>query len=118
MLVRELVAAAQDDQMLLAILRGGSASLAHALDLGANPNLRVGPTYPLHLAALMTPDSEVIGQLLAWGADATSIDALGRTPVHYACLSNSSTTTIARFLTWGADPNMKDNMGLTPLDLA
>ena len=94
------------------------------LDLGADIEARdnVGAT-PLHLAAALNADPEVIALLLDRCADIMArvnkqIDGLGATPLHVAALLNAEPEIIALLLDRGAQIDARNDYGETPLHMA
>jgi ankyrin repeat protein len=72
--------------------------------------------YPLH-AAVGKKSSEMVGILLAMGADPDPLDADGKTPLRYAVDSGDAAS--AKLLTQkGASLFAADKAGVTPLDTA
>jgi uncharacterized protein len=97
--------------------RGDVAKLL--LDRGADPGLpstnalRVAP---LH-SALAGGLTEIVGPLLARGADPNAREAGGYTPLHSAA-GHGHLESIAQLLAAGADPNARTQDGKTPADIA
>lgn len=106
------------------------ATIRTLIDAGADVNARdINQNTPLHMAAARTRKHEVIGDLLAAGADPLLQSASGLTPAHLAChenLSDDSIKIIDMFVrieedsdSGGAHPfSVFDNQGKLPVDYA
>ena len=64
-------------------------------------------------AAAACGNSEIIQQLLAWGADPNSPSPIGQTPLMCAAGVNNSTTVGRRLIAAGANLNIRDHRGRT-----
>jgi ankyrin repeat protein len=73
---------------------------------------------PLHLAAASTGDPELIGLMIARGADPAARDASGRTPLHEAAARNPNVGVTAALAGLGAPLGARDAAGETPLHAA
>ena len=74
-----------------------------------------GNQTPLHIAAGLTPNSDVVTGLLEAGADASARDENGLTPVHYASGLNPNPDVVSALLEAGADVSARDKSNQTPL---
>jgi ankyrin repeat protein len=72
---------------------------------------------PLHAAATMSGNKDVVECLLANKADVNAKDNVGRTPLHVAAW-RGAVDVAETLLAHGAEINAKDNKGQTPLHLA
>jgi len=93
---------------------GVAGQIQHALEAGANPNIRnhLGQA-PLHWAA-MKGRVDIARILLDVHAEANAqFPANGFTPLHYACMKGFREVA-ALCIDHGADPNARDNNSETP----
>lgn len=92
---------------------------AHCLKMGASVTVRdrIGRT-PLHAAAEVTGDFNVISLLVEAGADIMARDKLNDTPLHRAARHNENREVVARLIDLGADVNAKNADRWQPLHKA
>ena len=72
---------------------------------------------PLHYA-VRSRCVEIIGDLLAAGADVNAKTCWKRTPLHYAAHSFENKEIVKALLVAGAEGNVKDHWGYAPKDIA
>lgn len=82
-----------------------------------NVHNEIGLT-PLHYAAALVSDPEVLRLLLRLGADVGIRDDTGLSPLHWAADLNSNPEIIRTLVQGGADVGVRDMFGQTPLHLA
>lgn len=97
-----------DDAVIVGLVLDGAA-----LDV-TTPAMQT----PLHLAAATTGDPELIGLMIARGADPSARDASGRTPLHEAAARNPVMGVTAALAGLGAPLGARDAAGETPLHAA
>jgi ankyrin repeat protein len=110
-LTLDILAALRDgaeDEIIVGLVLDGAA-----LDV-ATPAMQT----PLHLAAASTGDPELIGLMIARGADPAARDASGRTPLHEAAARNPNVGVTAALAGLGAPLGARDAAGETPLHAA
>jgi len=83
---------------------------------GANPNMVMGSSTPLTMAADYDCP-EIIEVLVNNGADIELKDSLGETPLTAAVIKGNKSS-VAKLISLGADVNSANNNGDTPLSLA
>ncbi|MEP1767396.1 MAG: ankyrin repeat domain-containing protein [Sulfitobacter sp.] len=71
--------------------------------------------YPIHVAAMLNSDPEMIRILIKFGAKVNSVDDEGQTPLHFAAMSNLNPDIISVLVDNGAAINLQDMYGNTPL---
>jgi len=72
---------------------------------------------PLHRAAALNPNPEIIQALVRLGADINARDKDGLTPLHWAAFVNSNPQVVLVLLDLGADPKARTSDGKTAWDL-
>ena len=101
--------------------RATAANVDQCLKMGASVTIgdRDGRT-PLHVAARITADPDVISRLVEAGADvmARTKDWLKDTPLHFAARYNPSVSVVARLIDLGADVNARNEERWQPLHRA
>ncbi|MFI7124946.1 ankyrin repeat domain-containing protein [Nonomuraea sp. NPDC050153] len=110
------LSAATDPMLFRAIEWKDVDLVRRLLDAGADPQARLGSTYPL-LAALGGP-VEIVKALLAAGAAVNGpADAVGWSPL-YGALLTPRLDVVVVLLRHGADPDLQSNPHETPRELA
>lgn len=104
-----------DTPLGAAVFKGDYRLLKRLLDLGADPNLRVGKP-PLSMAA-SRGDLAALHLLLARGAGVNRVDEEGTTALMTA-VQNGQAGAVVLLLEKGADPNLATPQGDTALSLA
>jgi ankyrin repeat protein len=101
-----------------AAARGDLETIKTLVEFGASPVAEgeYGIT-PLHEAAKMNSDPNVIKYFVSEGGDINGI-GLGSTPLHYAAEYNENPNVVEAILNMGGDPNMVDSLQRTTLKLA
>ena len=96
-----------------ALAGGDDAALARIV----NRTDRFGRT-PLHYAAALNPNPEVVKLLIKLGADVNARDLLKFTPLHYAAAFNENPAVTELLIEKGAEIEATDVEGKTPLHVA
>lgn len=93
-----------------------SACLAagHSVDDVSSP----GEQTPLHWAARLSDDPDVIGTLVEAGANLEASTRARRTPLHWAARYNRNPAVVRALLEYGANVYAETRHGRTPLHLA
>ena len=73
---------------------------------------------PLHMAAALNRNAEVIQALLDAGAEVNALDGRDETPLHRAAARNWNPVVIDALLNAGANTSARNRGGSTPWDLA
>ena len=95
------------------------AEVRACLEAGSDPNANLQYNIrPLHQAAFVNDDPEIIQALAAAGASPNAMDISGDTPLHNAATYGAPLEVVQELLAAGANPLAKNDSGRTPSQIA